>query len=394
MAKRSGSKTSQKTLLWIIIALVVLVGLAVALAYSPVGQEIIDRLPENFSDNADPGGSTDADNDKVFTGIGGSVTAEDGTVLLQDVAFEAHFIDVAQGDAMLLRFTDSADTVNVLLDAGSDSSSDVVTADDLISYLNAVLDGDSIDVAIVTHPDTDHYDMMDEVFEAFTVEQVYYNDVNKNQTYEGFIEDVSAELGNEGCPVPANGGTYPVLNEENYSLTIYAPGYGTFYDGGVDDNGRPELDADASNGMSLIVKVEVEGRKLLFTGDATGSGTDDAMTGTEQWFIENCYTPGDDYDFLKVAHHGSNTSSSLEFLQTVNPEYCVISCDDGSKHGHPDPEVMNKLFDEGVVTYRTNRHGNIVLMIDSEGKMGFAVENEVPVENNSDYLDDLMLHTK
>ncbi len=390
MAKRSNTKLSSKNIIWILVAVVVLVGLLVALAYSPVGQKVIDMIS---NEGGTPGTPNSPSDDKVFTGIGSNIVAEDGTVLLQDVAFEAHFIDVAQGDAMLLRFNDPSGTVNVLLDAGSDSSSDVVTAEDLTSYLSAVLGDEAIDIAIVTHPDTDHYDMMDEVFEAFTVEQVYYNDVNKNQTYEGFIEDVSAELGNEGCPVPANGGTYPVLNEENYSLTIYAPGYGMFYDGGVDDNGRPELDADASNGMSLIVKVEVEGRKLLFTGDATGSGTDDAMTGTEQWFIENCYTAGDDYDFLKVAHHGSNTSSALQFLQTINPEYCVISCDDGTKHGHPDPEVMNKLFDEGVVTYRTNRHGNIVLLIDTAGKMAFDVEKEVPVENNTDNLSDLMLRS-
>ena len=184
MAKRSNTKLSSKNIIWILVAVVVLVGLLVALAYSPVGQKVIDMIS---TEGGTPGTPNSPSDDKVFTGIGSNIVADDGSELLGTVTFEAHFIDVAQGDAMLLRFTDSADTVNVLLDAGSDSSSDVVTADDLISYLNAVLDGDSIDVAIVTHPDTDHYDMMDEVFEAFTVEQVYYNDVNKNQTYEGFI---------------------------------------------------------------------------------------------------------------------------------------------------------------------------------------------------------------
>ena len=386
MAKRSN--VSRKTVLLIIIALVVLAGLLVALAYSPVGQQLIDKIGSSGTDDKNH------DKESVFTGIGGNLVAEDGTELLGEIAFEAHFVDVAQGDAMLLRFTDPDGTVNVLLDAGSDSSSDVVTADDLVSYLSAVLGNDTIDIAIVTHPDTDHYDMMDEVFDAFVVEQVYYNDVNKNQTYEEFIGNVETELGNEGIAIPGDGGTYTVLNDENYSLTIYAPGYDRFWNGKFDENNRPELDADASNGMSLIVKVEVEGRKLLFTGDATGSGTDDAMTGTEQWFIENCYTPGDDYDFLKIAHHGSNTSSALQFLQTINPEYCVISCDDGTKHGHPDPEVMNKLFDEGVVTYRTNRQGDIVLLIDSDGDMAFKAEHEVPVENNTDGLPDLMLKTK
>lgn len=390
MAKRSNTKLSSKNIIWILVAVVVLVGLLVALAYSPVGQKVIDMIS---TEGGTPGTPNSPSDDKVFTGIGSNIVADDGSELLGTVTFEAHFVDVAQGDAMLLRFNDPSGTVNVLLDAGSDSPSDVVTAEDLTSYLSAVLGDEAIDIAIVTHPDTDHYDMMDEVFEAFTVEEVYYNEVNKNQTYERFMNDVKTELGDAGSPVPANGGTYNVLDTDSYSLTIYAPGYNRFWDGAYDENNRPELDADASNGMSLMVVVEVAGRKLLFTGDATGSGTDDVMTGTEQWFIENCYTAGDDYDFLKVAHHGSNTSSALQFLQTINPEYCVISCDDGTKHGHPDPEVMNKLFDEGVVTYRTNRHGNIVLLIDTAGKMAFNVEKEVPVENNTDNLSDLMLRS-
>ena len=386
MAKRSN--VSGKTVLLIIIALVVLAGLLVALAYSPVGQQLIDKIGSSGTDDKNH------DKETVFTGIGGNLVAEDGTEILGEVRFEAHFIDVGQGDAMLLRFNDPSGTVNVLLDAGSDSPSDVVTAEDLTSYLSAVLGDEAIDIAIVTHPDTDHYDMMDEVFDAFVVEQVYYNDVNKNQTYEEFIGNVETELGNEGIAIPGDGGTYTVLNDENYSLTIYAPGYDRFWNGKFDENNRPKLDADASNGMSLMVVVEVAGRKLLFAGDATGSGTDDAITGTEQWFIENCYTAGDDYDFLKIAHHGSDTSTSAEFLSFLTPEYCVISCDDGTKHGHPDPEVMNKLFDEGVVTYRTNRQGDIVLLIDRDGDMAFKAEHEVPVENNTDGLPDLMLKTK
>ncbi len=69
-------------------------------------------------------------------------------------------------------------------------------------------------------------------------------------------------------------------------------------------------------------------------------------------------------------------------------------CDDGSAYKHPIATVMNKLFDRSIITYRTNRHGNIVLYIDDDGDFAFGVENEVPVENNKNLNNDHMLITK
>ena len=129
-----------------------------------------------------------------------------------------------------------------------------------------------------------------------------------------------------------------------------------------------------SNGMSPIIIVETASRTLLFTGDAT--------TETEEWFMDT-YAEELDVDFIKIGHHGSTSSTSEAFLDLVTPECCVIMCDDGEAYGHPAATVMNRLFDRGIVTYRTNRHGNITLFIDSDGDMAFNVENNVPVENNT-----------
>lgn len=361
MAKRSGAKSGSKTVLWIIIALIVLAALLLALSFTPVGDEIIAKIRGISADDDRGGGS-----DKVFTAIGGNIVSGSGEILLENVGFEAHFVDVGQGDAILLKFPGN---VEVMIDGGTTSSGLADYRTELVGYLNDVVSDDTIEYMIVTHPDTDHYNMLEAVMDAFVVGEVYYNDCDKNTTYSKFQDRVLEELGDEGTAIDADGETYRILNTESYSLTVYAPGYDRFNTGDM-----TEYDAEESNGMSPFVVVETLNRTLIFTGDATVE--------TEEWFM-SAYSGSLDVDFIKIGHHGSDTSTSQEFLNFVNPEYCVIMCDDGSAYEHPSATVMNRLFDKGVVTYRTNRHGNIVLYIDASGDMAFAVEREVPVENNT-----------
>ena len=373
MAKSSRSKSGSKTVLWIIIALIVLAALLLALSFTPVGDEIIAKIRGISADDDRGGGS-----DKVFTAIGGNIVSGSGEILLENVGFEAHFVDVGQGDAILLKFPGN---VEVMIDGGTTSSGLADYRTELVGYLNDVVSDDTIEYMIVTHPDTDHYNMLEAVMDAFVVGEVYYNDCNKNTTYSKFQDRVLEELGDEGTAIDADGETYRILNTESYSLTVYAPGYDRFNTGDMS-----EYDAEESNGMSPFVVVETLNRSLIFTGDATVE--------TEEWFM-SAYSGSLDVDFIKIGHHGSDTSTSQEFLNFVNPEYCVIMCDDGSAYEHPSATVMNRLFDKGVVTYRTNRHGNIVLYIDASGDMAFAVEREVPVENNTvSGRSDLMLITE
>lgn len=373
MAKRASAKSGSKTVLWIIIALIVLAALLLALSFTPVGDEIIAKIRGISADDDRGGGS-----DKVFTAIGGNIVSDSGEILLEDVGFEAHFIDVGQGDAILLKFPGN---VEVMIDGGTTSSGLADYRTELVGYLNDVVSDDTIEYMIVTHPDTDHYNMLEAVMDAFVVGEVYYNDCDKNTTYSKFQDRVLEELGDEGTAIDADGETYRILNTESYSLTVYAPGYDRFNTGDM-----TEYDAEESNGMSPFVVVETLNRTLIFTGDATVE--------TEEWFM-SAYSGSLDVDFIKIGHHGSDTSTSQEFLNFVNPEYCVIMCDDGSAYEHPSATVMNRLFDKGVVTYRTNRHGNIVLYIDASGDMAFGVEREVPVENNTvSGRSDLMLITE
>ena len=368
-------KTSGKTVAVIAVAVVLILGLLVALAYSPPGQTLIEKFIGKLDEGGDVNGGNGGNTGilPAYTAIGSDITV--GTdVALDNIVFEAHFIDVGQGDAIVLEFQDGK---TVMIDAGSTSPGLADCRAETLAYLEHI-EVDKIEYLIVTHPDTDHYNMLEAVMDAYVVDNVIYNACEKNQTYTGFIERIVEETGNASMVIDADGEDYSI-DGTGYTVKIYAPGYGTF------ENDDGKYDAEESNGMSPMIVVETAGRRLLFTGDGTVE--------TEAWFIEKMGGASYDVDFLKAGHHGSNTSTSQAFLDFVTPEYCVIMCDNGEEYSHPDTEVMNRLFDMGVVTYRTNRHGNIVLNIDEDGDMAFAVEREVPAENNKNGINDLMLVT-
>ena len=368
MAKKINLKFD-KTTLFILIAIAVILALLVALAFSPVGQGLIAGLEDTGNQN---GENSDL---KQVVQLGGSVTIGTNTVL-ENVTCQIHFIDVGQGDAILCQFSDGTD---VLIDAGSTTSGLQEIRTGLINYLFSVGVTDTIEYVIVTHPDTDHYNMLTAVMDTFTVETVYYNNVNKNTTYSTFIDRIAEEVSDaNNIGIDADGEIYEnAISGVGYSFDIIAPGY---------DRIEGENDAYKSNGMSPFVLLEVASTKILFTGDATYE--------TEEWLLSYLGETAYDVDVLKVGHHGSDSSTTQAFLDKITPEYAVISCDDGTKHGHPTPLVMNRLFDEGIVTYRTNRHGNVVLNIDVDGDFAFSVENEVPVDNNKNGIDDKMLITQ
>ena len=84
-----------------------------------------------------------------------------------------------------------------------------------------------------------------------------------------------------------------------------------------------------------------------------------------------------DCDVLKVGHHGSETSSTEEFLDAINCEYAVISCNaDGNTFYHPRQNTLDRFIADDMTIYRTDNNGNIVLTVDENGEMKFTLERE------------------
>ena len=127
-----------------------------------------------------------------------------------------------------------------------------------------------------------------------------------------------------------------IYNEANLLIEVVAP---------------KEIDYDEQNNNSIVIKLTYGDDKFLFTGDAEKSEEDGIWTNIK------C-------DVLKVGHHGSDSSSSFNFLKKVEPTYAVISCGLHNSYGHPTDNVLKRLYDRNIDVYRTDLQGTIVFTSD------------------------------
>lgn len=120
-----------------------------------------------------------------------------------------------------------------------------------------------------------------------------------------------------------------------------------------------DKDYDNENDNSSVVYMKFNNHKFLFMGDAGVEVEEDLI---EKYNLQ-------DIDVLIVGHHGSKTSSSKEFIDTINPKYSIISVGKNNRYGHPNKEILNNL--EGSKIYRTDEDGSIMFKIkNNELKIG------------------------
>lgn len=241
--------------------------------------------------------------------------------------FKVHFIDVGQGDSILIQDEDTT----LLIDAGDNGYEDFV-----VDYLKKQKI-ENLNHVIGTHPHADHIGGLDAVINEFTVDNFYMPKVSHTtKTFEDVIKAVKSNNLKITAPVP---GTKITL--DTAVITILAPNSSAY---------------DDLNDYSIVVKVDYEDTSFLFTGDAEGI--------SEQEMLDNEYDLSS--DLLKVGHHGSSTSTTPAFLEKVNPKYAVISAGQDNRYGHPNKETMEKLEEKNIKVYRTDEDGTIIAS--SDGK--------------------------
>lgn len=293
---------------------------------------------------------------------------------------KVYFIDIGQGDCIFIELPDGR---NMLIDTGDKRTDGKAKID---KYLrdekgNKV----TIDYCVATHPDSDHIGLMPYVYEQYDVlksyrpyvysenksasalpyelnkgikiknsSNIYYDyitNVNAEQTYWEFFKDDSDF---------SNGFTGKDGEIYEYTVNFVMP---------YADNLNDYQYFTTPNDFSAVIMLEYADRKILFTGDIE---YETGKKGAEQSFIREFSTSNPvmvDCDVLKVAHHGSDSSTSPEFLSLVKPEYSVISCGLSNKHRHPLKSTLDNLVNCGSEIYRTDLQGTIILTIDSKGKM-------------------------
>lgn len=240
---------------------------------------------------------------------------------------EVHFMDVGQADAILIKNGQNA----MLIDAGNNGDADYV-----VNYLkNQGIK--KLDYVIGTHPHEDHIGGLDAVIYAFDIGKVYMPKViHTSKTFQ----DVIYAIKNKGLKI-----TNPVVGSKlvlgDAKGIILAPNSIQYKD---------------YNNYSIVLKLIYGNTSFLFTADA------------EDLSEEEMLSNGLDLsaDVLKVGHHGSRSSTTLAFLNKVNPKYAVIMTELGNDYGHPHKETMEKLMKKGIIIYRTDQNGTIVLKSDGE----------------------------
>lgn len=238
-----------------------------------------------------------------------------------------HFIDVGQGDATLILTGDAA----VLIDAGPDDS-----ADALVEYLKTT--AGRLDYLILTHPHEDHVGGADEVLKEIPTGRVLMPFVE----YSGY----TATLKN-------------IASERN--IPVYNAAIGSQYTAGditCTLLGPVRTDYENLNNVSAVVRVDVGGTSLLVSGDAEMEAELDLLAANAPELF--------DCDIYKAGHHGSSTSTTLEFFTAIAPDHCVISCEKNNSYGHPHTTVLQLFSLSGASVYRTDEDGTIVLDTDGE----------------------------
>jgi beta-lactamase superfamily II metal-dependent hydrolase len=239
------------------------------------------------------------------------------------------YVDVGQGDAALLQ---GSDGFNILVDGGDDFAGPTVVA-----YLdqNGV---DKIDVLVASHNDSDHIGGLIDVLEdnSINVNAVYFNGYPATSlTFQNF----AAAVANEGLTLT------PLQYPQELmwgAMEIYIL------------NPPPGLAEPDQNDASVVLLVKHGNQKFLFTGDI--SQAVEAQILARQTPIAA--------QVLKVAHHGSDTSSSQAFIDSVDPLEAVISVGI-NPFDHPSDQVVDRLADSGARIWRTDWNGHIWVTSDS-----------------------------
>lgn len=230
------------------------------------------------------------------------------------------FLDVGQGDAELV---ETPEGKRVLVDGGPDRS--------ILAKLGEILPpwDRRLDAALLSHPDADHVTGLAAVLDRYQVGVVYESGVRgKSGAARAMAKDpVKHQDVRAGDRLAIGGATFEIL----------APA-----------DAVPGSVPDAANAFSVVAKLSCGGGTILLTGDLPGAR--ERLLAGEDVSV----------DVLKVAHHGSVSSSDPAFLDAVHPSVAVIEVGEKNTFGHPHPAILERLNTRGIQTWRTDVHGDVL----------------------------------
>lgn len=256
---------------------------------------------------------------------------------------EINFIDVGQGDSTLIRVNDKS----ILIDGGGsafESESDVGE----MTLLPFLLDRGliSIDYVIVSHFDADHYKGLIYVIENLKINNVVISTLG--QESNDFNEFLDLVRKNNINILEVKMGD--ILKVGNAKIEILHPN-------------REQINDNVKNNNALVFKFIWNDFSILFTGDIE-EVAEEKILSIYKNNLEKLQST-----VLKVAHHGSKTSSTNSFLEAVNPQIALIGVGKNNKFGHPNQGVIDRLNNLNCKIYRTDEMGEISISVNKKHKI-------------------------
>ena len=246
-------------------------------------------------------------------------------------------IDVGQGESILIEANDK----NVLIDAGENDCEQLIV--DFLKNKGI----ETLDLAIGTHPHSDHIGGLDNVIRQINTKMVLFPPLTKDKTpTTKTFKDVLL-----------------AIDETGSQLVTAKPGQVFNFGGGsVLTIVGPQKDYDDLNNISIVSRLDFGDVSFLFTGDAEELAEKDMLKGKYDL----------DVDILSAGHHGSSTSTSEVFFRKCSPSHVNISCGLNNKYNHPHFETITLLEDTNTPYYRTDLNGNITYITDGKTYRAFC----------------------
>jgi len=254
------------------------------------------------------------------------------------------FLDVGQGDAALVTFPDGT---TLLVDGGGrpgpfrkDADDDEKFERDTRSIGETVVSEflwqrgiDQVDYLLATHADADHIDGLNDIARNFRVRSALVARIPKNDVeFARFRKTIS----DQQVPIQMIGGGDQLRFRDVVINVLWPPA-------------AQNANLPSQNNDSIVLHLMFGHRSFLLTGDIEAQA-EEALTS----FAEILHA-----DVVKVAHHGSRTSSTPTFIAATNAQYALISVGQTSIFGHPNPEVVRQWEDSGAQVLRTGNCGTI-----------------------------------
>ncbi len=259
-----------------------------------------------------------------------------------------HYVSVGHGDGIAINFPDGK---TMLIDVGPKAS-----ASKYSNYLqeNVVSTkfNNTIDYLVLTHADSDHIGGTLRVLDQFDIQTVYFPKIEANSdTYKEIADVVKNNYDyveiTEGVEIKSSG----------YKINFLGP-----------------MDYKSTNSSCPMIKIEYMDQGFLFAGDIPIE--------IENLFLEK-YKDELKCNVLKVAHHGSDTSSSEEFLKATNSEFAIVSS--GNMYNLPNNEIVDRLKDNNMQVLRTDTDGDIVFVVGDNYELNYITDEFFITSFSFDY---------